>query len=480
LTITGAAHERGGLETAATVADGFRGRRCAGMLERMSVYHCTPASGPLDATVVVPGSKSLTNRALVAAALADGTSVLRNVLFADDTLLMMEALRTLGIAVTADERDCAVEVTGCNGHIPESGADLFCGNSGTTMRFLSAIVALGNGRFQLDGVARMRKRPIGALTEALQALGAGVEYLGTEGFPPIVVHASGLRGGNVAFDSPQSSQMVSALLLAAPYASRDVFIEVAGDVPSLPFLKMTTSVMDRFGVGVLGDDGGITPRGLKPAARKGDATIRFVVEAPQRYQAASLSIEPDATNASYFLAAAAVAGGRVTVQGLGVGSVQGDINFVDVLEAMGCRVERDATRITVLAPPDGRKLRGIDIDLNDMPDTVPTLAVLALFADSPTAIRNVANLRLKETDRLAALRCELSKLGAVVEELPDGLIIHPPNRLTPATIDTYGDHRMAMSFALAGLKCSGMVINDPHCCAKTFPDFFERFQRMKE
>ncbi|MEK7731699.1 MAG: 3-phosphoshikimate 1-carboxyvinyltransferase, partial [Planctomycetota bacterium] len=328
------------------------------MLARMSVYHCTPASAPLDATVVVPGSKSLTNRALIAAALADGTSVLRNALFADDTLLMMESLGTLGIAVTADDRDCAVEVTGCRGHIPESGADLFCGNSGTTIRFLSAMVALGNGRFQLDGIARMRKRPIGALGEALQALGAGIEYPGTEGFPPIVVHANGLCGGHVAFDSPQSSQMVSALLLAAPYAARDVFIEVAGDVPSLPFLKMTTAVMDRFGVPVLEDDGSAASRGLRlrriripPAAQIKNVAYRFIVEAPQRYQAASLSIEPDATNASYFLAAAAVAGGRVTVQGLGVDSVQGDIGFVDVLERMGCRVERETTRVSVLAPP---------------------------------------------------------------------------------------------------------------------------------
>jgi len=330
------------------------------------------------------------------------------------------------------------------------------------------MAALGNGRFHLDGIARMRKRPIGALGEALQALGVGIEYPGEEGFPPIVVHARGLRGGHVTFDSPQSSQMVSALLLAAPYASRDVFIEVAGDVPSLPFLKMTTAMMERFGVGVLEDNEG-------PGEKR---NIRFVVEAPQRYQAASFAIEPDATNASYFLAAAAVAGGRVTVQGLGVHSVQGDIGFVDVLEAMGCRVERETTRISILAPPEGSSLHGIDIDLNDMPDTVPTLAVLALFADSPTAIRNVANLRLKESDRLAALHCELSKLGAVVEELPDGLVIHPPNKLTPAEIDTYDDHRMAMSFALAGLKCPGIVINDPQCCAKTFPGFFERFDRM--
>jgi len=446
----------------------FLHRSYSGILTLMSVYHCVPAANPLDATVVIPGSKSLTNRALVAAALADGTSVLSNVLFAEDTMLMMDALRTLGIAVTADEQGCAVEVTGCNGHIPESSGDLFCGNSGTTIRFLTAMAALGNGRFQLDGIARMRKRPIGALGEVLQALGAGIEYLGEEGFPPIVVHASGLHGGHVAFDSPQSSQMVSALLLAAPYASRDVFIEVAGDVPSIPFLKMTTAVMDRFGAGVLEDD----------TWSRGDRTIRFIVEAPQCYQSSSLLIEPDATNASYFLAAAAVAGGRVTVEGLGTHSMQGDIGFVNVLERMGCRIEREATQLSITSPPDGARLRGIDIDLNDMPDTVPTLAVLALFADSPTTIRNVANLRLKESDRIAALHRELSKLGAVVEELPDGLIIHPPSRLIPAAIETYDDHRMAMSFAIAGLKCPGLVINDPQCCAKTFPDFFERFERM--
>ncbi len=436
----------------------------------MSVFRCIPAANPLNATVVIPGSKSLTNRALVAAALADGNSVLSNVLFAEDTTLMIEALRTLGISITTDEQGRAVEVTGCNGHIPECDGELFCGNSGTTIRFLTAMVALGNGRYHLDGVARMRKRPIGPLGEALQTLGAGIEFPCEEGFPPIVVHASGLHGGHVAIGSPQSSQPVSALLLVAPYAARDVFIDVAGDVPSLPFLKMTTAVMDRFGVSVLEDfrAAGSSPRGAG----------RYIVEAPQRYQAASLTIEPDATNASYFLAAAAVAGGRVTVQGLGTDSVQGDIGFVSVLERMGCRVEREATRLSVASPPDGIRLRGITIDLNDMPDTVPTLAVLALFADSPTTIQNVANLRLKESDRIAALHRELSKLGALVEELPDGLIIHPPSRLTAAAIETYDDHRMAMSFAIAGLKCPGLVINDPQCCSKTFPDFFERWERM--
>ncbi len=428
-----------------------------------SVYRCPQAHGPLDATVELPGSKSLTNRALVAAALADGVSILSNVLIADDTLLMIEALRQLGIAVTVDERACATEVTGCRGHLPESSANLYCGNSGTTIRFLTAMTALGQGRYELDGVARMRRRPIGGLGSALQTLGAGIEYLGEEGFPPLVVHAQGLRGGQVAFETPESSQWVSALLLAAPYARGDVFVEVQGDLPSRPFVAMTTAMMERFGVEVIQD------------ARE---TLRLIVEAPQCYTAAHLAIEPDATNATYFLAAAAVAGGRVTVRGLTADSLQGDIRFVEILEKMGCRATWGPRDLSVEGPAATQCLRGVDVDLNAMPDTVPTLAALAIFADSPTTIRNVANLRVKETDRLRALKTELSKLGADVDELPDGLVIRPPPQLTPAAIDTYDDHRMAMSFALVGLRCPGLVINDPQCCAKTFPDFFPRFEAL--
>jgi len=428
----------------------------------MSVYSCRQVVGPLDAEVVVPGSKSLTNRALIAAALADGVSVLTNILLAEDTLLMIEALRALGIAVTVDERGCAAEITGCRGHLPESDVDLYCGNSGTCMRFLTAVAALGEGRYRVDGVARMRKRPVGDLGSALQGVGTGIEYLGDEGFCPLTVHARGLGGGFVEFDAPPSSQMVSALLLVAPYANREVLIEVRGAVPSRPFLDMTLHIMARFGIDLLAD-----------AAPN---SIRYVVEAPRCYQATRLSIEPDATNAMYFLSAAAIAGGRVTVRGLGTDSVQGDAAFVALLARMGCRVERGVSSLTVYGPLTGTPLRGIDMDLNDMPDTVPTLAVLALFADSPTTIRNVANLRVKESDRLAALRMELTKLGAGVEETADGLVIAPPRRLTPATIDTYDDHRMAMSFALAGLRCPGLAINDPECCAKTFPSFFSRFE----
>jgi 3-phosphoshikimate 1-carboxyvinyltransferase len=430
----------------------------------VSEYHGQIIRGPLDAAVTLPGSKSLTNRALVIAALADGISVLQNVLLADDTHLMIEALRALDIAITLDPGEPRAEITGCGGHIPASEADIFCGNAGTVMRFVTAITTLGMGKYRLDGVERMRERPIGGLTNVLQSLGVGIEYEQREGYPPLIVHAHGLRGGNVAFDSPESSQMVSALLLAGPYARGDLMIEVTGDVHSLPYLKMTTALMDRFGVAVVeqfDNDG-----------------AKFIVAAPQRYQAANLAIEPDASNATYFLAAPAITGGRVMVTGLGTESLQGDARFVDVLERMGCTVERAPNQVAVIGPGQGEHLRGIDTDLNDMPDTVQTLAVLALFADGPTTIRNVANLRVKETDRIAALTRELTKLGAEVAEYPDGLRIQPPCQLRPAAIDTYNDHRMAMSFALATLKVPGLVINNPQCCAKTFPDFFARFERM--
>jgi len=434
------------------------------MLTSMDTYACTPATGPLNAVVRLPGSKSISNRALIAAALADGHSLLTGLLLAEDTRLMIDALAALGIAITIDESAQAAEVSGCGGQLPASEAELFCGNAGTVMRFGTALAATGYGKFALDGVERMRRRPIGDLVDALRRLGTGVEYKSEEGYAPLVVHASGLRGGHVLLDSPESSQMISALLLAAPYAMADVMITATGHVPSVPYLKMTTTLMDRFGAAVIEQ---YRPDGVK-----------FIVSAPQRYQACTLAIEPDASNASYFLAAAAVAGGMATVEGLGTKSIQGDARFVDVLERMGCGVERFDDRLTVHGPESGRKLTGIDVDLGDMPDTAQTLAVCALFADGPTTIRNVANLRVKETDRISALATELAKLGAELDTFDDGLTIHPPAAPRAAAIDTYADHRMAMSFAVAGLRIPGLVINDPGCCSKTFPDFFERFGAM--
>ena len=464
----------------------------------MCIQRCIPAEKPIDATVTLPGSKSLTNRALVAAALADGVSVLSGVLLADDTRLMIEALRSLGVAITVDEghgpkageplsrasetvpspesdpsqianRQSPIhhpltEVTGLGGHVPVDEADIFCGNAGTVMRFVTALCALGYGKYRLDGIPRMRSRPIGGLTRVLQALGVGVEFEQREGYPPLIVHGRGLHGGHVSFNSPESSQLVSALLLVGPYAHGDLFIEVTGGVPSVPYLKMTVAIMRQFGVA---------------AVELFESTgTKFIIESSQRYRATNLAIEPDASNATYFLAAPAIVGGRVTVPGIGTDSVQGDAQFVDVLERMGCIIERTSSQLIVQGPPAGMKLRGIDIDLNDMPDTVQTLAVLALFAEGTTAIHNIANLRIKETDRIAALSKELSKLGAQVDEFEDGLRITPPEVMRPAAIDTYDDHRMAMSFALAGLRVPGLIINNPECCAKTFPDFFERFRQL--
>ncbi|MFQ5413241.1 MAG: 3-phosphoshikimate 1-carboxyvinyltransferase [Phycisphaerae bacterium] len=430
----------------------------------MNLYRCIQPDGPLDADIAVPGSKSISNRALVTAALADGTTLLTNVLIAEDTRLMIDGLASLGVSITVDAHTHRVEVTGCGGHVPADEADIFCGNAGTVMRFLAAVAAVGHGRYRLDGVPRMRERPIRALADVLQALGAGIAFPSADGFPPVEIRARHLTGGHVAFDTPESSQFVSAVLLAGPYARRDVLIDVRGAVTSAPYLTMTTAVMDAFGVAVV--------------ERYHEHGARFIVEASQRYTGRTYAIEPDASNAMYFLAAPAIAGGRVTVKGLGTESIQGDVGFVDVLERMGCRVRRGPSELTVAAPESEAPLRGVDVDLNDMPDTAPTLAVLAVFATGSTTIRNVANLRVKETDRITALATELTKLGASVDERDDGLTIHPPTAVAPAAIDTYRDHRIAMSFALAGLRCPGLVIHDPDCCAKTCPDFFTRWTRM--
>ncbi len=435
----------------------------------MSSYQCKQPDGPIDAKVKLPGSKSISNRALIMAALADGTSIISNLLLADDTQLMIEALRSLGVAITVDESNCVAEVTGCHGQLPISEAELYCGNSGTTIRFCAAACATAHGKYRLDGSERMCQRPIGALGAALQALGAGVEYPDDEGYPPIVVHANGLLGGLFTFDSPESSQLISALLMASPYAQRDLFIEATGDVPSKPYLDMTVSLMDRFGVAVVQQ----TDQASKPAQ-----ALRFIIPAPQRYTATNIVVEPDASNASYFLAVPAIVGGQVIVPGLETDSIQGDAQFLFILEKMGCRVRQEANQLVVKGPPANEALVGVDVDLSDMPDTAQTLAVLALFARGRTRIRNVGNLRVKETDRLAALTCELTKLGASVTEGADSLDIEPPQILQPAEIDTYDDHRMAMSFALAGLACPGLIIRDSDCCKKTFPDYFSVLEKM--
>lgn len=435
----------------------------------MSTRVCHRVSRPLDADVSIPGSKSLTNRALVAAALADGPSILSGALLADDVERMTESLGALGVAIAVDRADARIEIGGC-GDFPVEEADLYCGNSGTTLRFLTAACVTAFGRYRLDGSARMRERPVGALVEALRGLGARIQFEGREGYPPLIVHARHLQGGQIRVDASESSQFVSGVLLAAPRASDDVLLEIAPPVVSAPYLDMTCRVMEDFGVGVIADRGG-TGSGGKGAAR-------YIVPAPQRYTGRSYEIEPDASNACYFLSAPAIAGGRVTVRGIGSRSVQGDARFTGVLERLGCQVAQTAESTTIVRDPGAGRLRALDVDLNDMPDQAQTLAVLALFADGRTTIRNVANLRLKETDRLAALACELRKLGAEVKEHPDGLTIVPPDNPVSAEIDTYDDHRMAMSFALAGLTIDGLAIRDPQCCSKTFPAFWAHWDAM--
>ncbi len=423
----------------------------------MDSIEITPAPGPVRGSIRPPGSKSITNRALVCAALAKGPSVLRGALDSEDTQVMIAALGELGIGVAVEDRGRTLRVSGCGGAIPATRAELFVANSGTTMRFLTAMVAAGNGEFRLDGVARMRERPMGDQVAAMRALGVDVACEGPNECPPIVVRASGLRGGQASIGGSTSSQFLSGLMMAAPYAAVDVELIVADGLVSVPYVAMTRRVMEEFGG--------------EAAAADDYGTIR--VSHTRRYVGREYAIEPDASAASYFLAASAITGGRVTIEGLSRDSLQGDVAFAKCLEDMGAVVTFAADSISV----EGRPLAGIDVDMNAISDTVPTLAVAALFAEGPTHIRNVAHIRHKETDRIAAVACELRKLGAMVEESPDGLRISP-GPLRGAAIDTYNDHRMAMSFAVAGLRVPRLRINDPGCVGKTYPEFFEDLGRL--
>ncbi len=410
-----------------------------------------PATGPIHAAPRLPGSKSITNRALVCAALAHGRSRLSGALDSEDTRVMIDSLGRLGIEVQSQRQGELLEVEGCGGAIPARGAELFIANSGTTVRFLTALVTLGNGTFRLDGVERMRNRPIQDLLDTLRALGADVQSEAGTGCPPVVVQAHGLRGGDAQVQGNISSQYLSGVLMAAPYAQRPVELDVRGQLVSQPYVQMTLDVMEAFGV----------------RAESGIALSRFSVPNTRGYRATDYTIEPDASAASYFFAAAAITGGRVTVEGLSRMSLQGDVGFCQCLEQMGCRVRYDNSAITV----EGGPLRGIAVDMNAMSDTVQTLAAVALFAEGPTRVTGVAHNRHKETDRIGDLAAELRKLGAQVEEFEDGLQI-TPGRLRPAAIDTYHDHRMAMSLALVGLRQPGIRINDPGCTEKTYPHYF--------
>jgi 3-phosphoshikimate 1-carboxyvinyltransferase len=406
-------------------------------------------------TVRLPGSKSVSNRVLLLAALASGDTQLEGLLDADDTRLMREALSTLGVGLTAlgPER---LRMSGCAGRFAVGASELNLGNAGTAFRSLTAALAFSGGRYVLDGVPRMRERPIGDLVDALNAIGARISYSGKPGFPPLVIEpASELNADRVSVRGDVSSQFLTGLLMAAPLVApaQGLRISVAGPLISRPYIDMTLALMRRFGVDV---------------ARDGDS---FLVPRAQYRSPGQVSVEGDASGASYFLALGAIAGGPVRVLGVGRDSVQGDVRFAEALDAMGARVEMGDDWIEAAAPASGR-LRGIDMDCNHIPDAAMTLAVAALFADGPCMLRNIGSWRVKETDRIAAMATELRKLGATVEEGTDWLRVHPLSAMHEATIDTYDDHRVAMCFSLAAVGGVRVHIRDPKCVAKTFPDYF--------
>lgn len=417
-----------------------------------------PLDGPIDATVTVPGSKSLTNRALVCAALAEGTSTIDGALVADDSLAMRTALGTLGALIDHDDVTGRLTVGGTGGRLRPGPATLDMRLSGTTSRFLLPVVALGDGAYRVDGRPPLRARPMGPVLDGLRALGAVVQHHGEPGHLPVTVVApGGVEGGEVEVAGDTSSQFLSGLLLAAPYARLGVRLAVTTRLVSRPFVDLTLAVMAAFGVTVT-DEGG------RPGA--GPA---FTVP-PARYRPTAYTVEPDASTASYFLAAAALVGGRVTVEGLGAGSRQGDARFADLLEAMGARVERTPTATSVTGTGSLRSPGRVD--MGDMPDMAQTLAAVAVFADGPTRVTGVELIRWHETDRIAAVVAELRRAGIEAHEERDGFVVHP-GRPRPARIETYDDHRMAMSFALLGLRAPGIEIADPGCVGKTFPGFWQ-------
>lgn len=418
-------------------------------------------SGPIHGSIRPPGSKSITNRALVCAALARGESTLTGALESEDTLVMIDSLGRLGIRVDPSAQGRTLRVSGCGGAIPAHGAELYVANSGTSMRFLAALVTLGRGLFRIDGSPRMRQRPIEDLLAALRQLGAEASGESHGGCPPVRIRADGLPGGRAAVGGAISSQFLSGLLMAAPYAQSPVELAVSGGLVSVPYVEMTLAVMRSFGVTV-------AHRGFE----------EFLVPAAAEYRGRDYAVEPDASAASYFFAAAAVTGGRVTVEGLSRESLQGDVRFCDCLARMGCEVAYGPDSITVARSPE-RPLRGIEADMNAISDTAQTLSAVALVADGPTTVTGVGHIRHKETDRIGALATELRKLGARVEEREDGFQI-VPGPLHGAAVDTYNDHRMAMSLAIAGLAVPGVVIRDPGCTAKTYPEFFQDLERLAQ
>jgi 3-phosphoshikimate 1-carboxyvinyltransferase len=424
-----------------------------------------PIHHPLAAAVRVPGSKSLTNRALLISALVNGRTCLTNALFSDDSRYFAQGLQTLGFDVQRDESNSDMTVTGLGGKIPAQKAELFIGNAGTAARFLSAFLTLGHGEFILDGEPRMRERPIGDLVGALTQLGAKLETL--NGCPPLRIIASGLSGGRAKIAGDISSQFLSALLMVAPYAKSPVEIEVITELNSKPYVDMTIAIMHEFGVEV-----------------KRNAYQRFSIplatyHLPATDFQSSVSrypIESDASAASYFFAAPAICGGTVRIENISRQSKQGDIAFLDILAQMGCTITECEHYIEVRG---AQSLIGIDVNMRDIPDIAQTLAAIAPFACTTTRIRGIASARVKETDRVHGTCTELARLGVRVQEHEDGMTIYPCEKFSPATIQTYSDHRMAMAFSLIGLRVPGVTIENPSCVSKTFPAFFNVLETLR-
>ncbi len=412
----------------------------------------------ISGTVDLPGSKSVSNRALLLAALAEGETTLTNLLSSDDTNHMLDSLKALGIQVALGNNRKTCIIKGAGRPFAHRDLTLYLGNAGTAMRPLCAALCLGKGIFTLTGEERMEERPIGDLVDALRQAGADIRYLKNQGYPPLEIHGTGLLGGDITIDGSVSSQFLTAFLMAAPMAKNDSTVNIAGELVSKPYIDITLKMMKRFGVRVDNQE-----------------YKRFVIRGGQQYQSpGTFLVEGDASSASYFLAAAAIKGGKVRVNGVGLASMQGDVQFAAVLEKMGARITWGDDFIEA----EKGLLKAVDLDLNHIPDAAMTIATTALFAEGTTAIRNVYNWRVKETDRLAAMAKELRKVGADVIEGYDYIEITPPKKMQHAAIDTYNDHRMAMCFSLVALSDTPVTINNPGCTSKTFPDYFQRLESI--
>jgi 3-phosphoshikimate 1-carboxyvinyltransferase len=412
---------------------------------------------PIRGEVEVPGSKSITNRAMLIAGLAQGRTVLQGALFSEDTTVLAEALRALGVAVTEDSERNVIIVEGSAGPFKATSGDLYTANAGTATRFLVAALALGMGTFRVDGTARMRQRPIQPLLDGLVQLGVDARSETGNGCPPVVIETRGMTGGNVRMRGDISSQYFSALMLAAPLTLNGLDIEVAGDLVSKPYVDLTARVMADFG-----------------ALSSRDDFRTVTIPGAQRYTGREYRIEPDASAASYFFATAAVSGGDITVRHTRRDSFQGDIHFLDILEQMGCVVDQLPEGVRVLGP---KRLAGVTVDMREISDVSLTLAAIAPFAAGPVQISGIEHVRVQESDRIAAMTEELRKLGVRVDEHSDGWTIHP-SQPVPSAVDTYQDHRIAMSLALIGTRVPGVIVNDPDCVSKTFPDYFERLNSL--